>query len=271
MTPTLDERDEALEQALHFIQQSAERWHNRLTYKNLRLAERYLEDKLEFWVLLKELGVGTKKWCIRFNRIPLGRPDEDREGGQVLCSLAGSEQHLGSVEAERPVGGADRDEQAVLVDHVQVVDQPEAFSVPTQVRLEVVERLPELLRGSLYLSAYKGLQFGGLGDAVAAHDGEHSLLAWIWDGGVGEVVEAGPDGVDRVAQDERYRVGDRGRIAPDLDHAFPRLRVVLGDEWVGIGPMEGDDLRFEVIDVLFRTVELQPGVIEPAGHAVTFS
>jgi hypothetical protein len=40
LTRVLDERDKALEQAIDFIHQAAERWHHRLTYKNLRLAER---------------------------------------------------------------------------------------------------------------------------------------------------------------------------------------------------------------------------------------
>jgi hypothetical protein len=218
---SLDEQDEALEQALDFIQQSSKRWHNRLTYKNLRLAERYLEDKLEIWILFKELGIGAKECCALLNRIPLGRLNEDWHGWQVLCSLAGSAKHCGNIEAERPVGGTNRDEQAVLVDHVEVVDQPDVFPVPTQVRLEITERLPELLRGSLYLSAYKGLQFGRFGDATAANDGEHGLVVWRWDSGVGEVVQAGPDGVNRVPQDERYRVGIGAGAFPILTMRFP--------------------------------------------------
>ena len=44
------------------IQQLAERWDNRLTFKNLRLAERYLKGELEILVLLKEVGVSGKQW-----------------------------------------------------------------------------------------------------------------------------------------------------------------------------------------------------------------
>ena len=39
---SLDERDEVLQQAIDFIQQSAKRSHNRLSLDNLRLSERYL-------------------------------------------------------------------------------------------------------------------------------------------------------------------------------------------------------------------------------------
>jgi hypothetical protein len=204
MNVDLDERDDVLEQALDFIQQSSERWHHRLTYKNLRLAERYLEGKLEICVLLKEVGVGTKECCALLNRIPLGWLDEDRYGWQVLCSLAGSAKERGNVEAERPVNHTDCDEQAMLVDHVKVVEQPDLFSVPTLVRLESAERLPELLRGASYLSIHKGLQFGGRGGGTLTPDREGRLLVRGRDGGVGEVVETGPDGVNRVAQDERY-------------------------------------------------------------------
>ena len=41
-----DERDEALEEALNFINQAAQRWHNRFTLENLRLSERYIKGEL---------------------------------------------------------------------------------------------------------------------------------------------------------------------------------------------------------------------------------
>jgi hypothetical protein len=264
---SLDERDEALEQALDFIQQSSKRWHNRLTFQNPRLAERYLEDELEIGVLLKEVGGGGKEWCALLNRRSLGRLDEDREGWQILCSLAGSAKECGDVEAERPVGGGgDRDEQAVYVNDIELIKKPDLFSVPTSVRLERIDRIDELLRGPWHLSAYCGLEFSGRWGALAP-DGEGHLrnVGRVRHGGVGEVIEAGPDGVNGVTEDQGYGTGERGRLRPDLDHALPRLRIILGNEWIGIGPMEGDNRCFEVINVMFRSVELQPDAIE-TGH-----
>jgi hypothetical protein len=271
LLPMLDERDEALEQAIHFIQESAERWHNRLTYKNLRLAKRYIEGKLEILLLVKEVDIGGKEWCALLHRIPLGRLETERHDGQVLCVLTDSAKYRSNVEGERPVGDADRDQKAMFIDRVEMVDQPDVLAVPTGVRLEGIQRLPELLRGTSYLSIYKGLQFPNRRDASLARDREYRLVSWDRDGGVGEIVKAGPDGVDRITQDQRYRNGNRVWPWTDLGGTLPRLRIILCDDVVWIAPVELADRRFEISDVLFRTVQFQPHMIEPARHEVTSS
>jgi hypothetical protein len=70
----LGEGDQAPQEALDFIDQSVKRWHNRLTLKNLRLAERYLERELRIAVLLKHVGWGGEEFGALFQRVPLSWP-----------------------------------------------------------------------------------------------------------------------------------------------------------------------------------------------------
>lgn len=171
-----NERDEALEQAIHFIQQSAERWHDRLTYKNLRLAERYLEAKLEVFVPIKVPGIGDEQFGAILQRVDAVRANADRHGWQVLYPIGHTAKQPSGIEGHACVGGSDGEQQAMLVDQIKVVDQPELFSVPTLIRLERTQLLCETLRGTAYLSAYKGLQFCGRRDERLAPDGECCLV-----------------------------------------------------------------------------------------------
>jgi hypothetical protein len=149
----LDERDEAFQQALDFIQQSSKRWHKRLTFKNLRFAERYIEGELELFVLVKGTGVGDEQFGARLHRIPAGGFEVEHRDWQVLCPIRQPAESGCSIEAERLVADADGDQQAMLIDDVELINQPELFSVPTLVRFEGKKRLLERLRGAAYLSA----------------------------------------------------------------------------------------------------------------------
>jgi len=194
MNVELDERDEALQQAIDFIQQSAKRWHNRFTYKNLRFAERYLKGELEILVLFKEVGSGAEEFGALLKRIRCRRPDTDQHGWQILCPFSLSTDRGGTVEGERLVGVADRDQQAMLVDHVEPIDQPEVFAISSSVRLERADRLQELLGGGWHLSLRHGFEFFRGRDVVPAPDGKgHPRKVWrVGVGGEGEVVKARP-------------------------------------------------------------------------------
>lgn len=267
---SLDERDEVLQQAIDFIQQSAKRWHNRLSLDNLRLSERYLEGELQILVLFKVFGVGFEEYCAILNRRLLSL-DALEDGRNLVGSVHSSEQ-AAHVELKACRVGIDHDKHAVLVENVQPVDQPQMLSVPTTIRLERVDRLPELLGGGWHLSLRRGLKFLRGGDVVPAPDGEgHPCdVRRAGVGSIGKVVKAGSDRVDGIAKGERNVAGNRWKLSLDLEDSLPSLSVVLGDNWIGIGPMEGNDRRFEIIDVLFRTVELQPDAIE-GRHALPSS
>ncbi len=265
----LDERDEALQQALDFIQQSAKRWHERLTLNNLRFAERYVKAELELLILLKGTGVGAEQFGARLHRTPVGGSDENHRDWQVLCPVRQPANSCGDVKAQPFITGDGRDEQAMLIDDVQSIDEPEVFAVPSSIRLERANRLEELLGGGWHLSLRRGLEFPRRRDAIPAPDGKgHPCdVRRIGVGGVGEMVEAGSDVVNRIAEDERDGYRNRGDFIPDLGDSPSGLRVILGDDWIGIGPTEGVDLCFEVVDVLVRTIQLQPDALK-AGYAL---
>jgi len=200
------------------------------------------------------------------HRVTLSRTDAERHDWQVLCPVGQFSEWLGSIENQQFVGDADREQQPMLVDRVEMVDQPYELAGPIGVRLESAERLPELLGGASYRSLDEGLPIPGCGRAILTRNRKRRLTGRGWDSGIGEVVEAGPHGVHRVTQDERDSVGDGGRLAADLGGALPGLRIILDDDVIWIGLMEGNDLRFEIIDVLFRAAHFGPNIIESTGH-----
>jgi predicted nucleic acid-binding protein len=67
LTCTSGERDQALEKALDFINQATQLWHNRFTFKNLRLFERYIKGELGFGVEARGI-LNTEKFCAFFYR-----------------------------------------------------------------------------------------------------------------------------------------------------------------------------------------------------------
>jgi hypothetical protein len=268
----LGERDEALQQALDFIQQSAKRWHNRLTFNNLRFAERYIKGELELFVLLKRGGVSDEQFGARLQRIPDGGSEVEHRNWQVLCPVRQPAKSRGSVESNRLIATDGRNQQAMFVDDIKPIDEPEVFAIPSSVRLERADRLQELLGSGWHLSLRHGLEFFQGRDVVPTPNWKgHPGDIWrVGVGGIGKVVKAGPDGVNSITEDERDDAGNRGDFIPDLGDSLSPLRIILGDDWIGIGPKVRGDLRFEVVDVLFRTIELQPGAVE-VGHAVTSS
>ena len=57
--------------------------------------------------------------------IPVSRSKSDVRWWEVLGPIGDPAEFYGRVEAERAIRPADRDEQTMLVDNVEVVDQPD--------------------------------------------------------------------------------------------------------------------------------------------------
>ena len=55
-------------------------------------------------------------------------------------------------------------------------------------------------------------------------------------------------------------------LAADLCSAPPRVRLILGDDVVRVGLVEGNDRRLKVVGVLVCSTQLSQGVLEPTGH-----
>lgn len=55
------ERNEALQEALRFIDEAAQRWNNRLTFHRLRLVERYVKGELGIALQFRNVSMGPTK------------------------------------------------------------------------------------------------------------------------------------------------------------------------------------------------------------------
>jgi hypothetical protein len=227
------------------LEEIGQRWHNRLTRKNPRLAQRYLDFDIVFAILVRLESAEEFVAVFERQRMDIGF-DPESEGPLPLDEFG--------VAAER------LDEQLVLVRDVEIVDGPQRLMVPSLVRLERKQEVDKRLRGSLYLSGSQGvpLLFGG--DARFAPDRERGvgghLAPATADGSAGEMVEGRAKVVNRVPRDEGDGCRDR-RV--DLDNALVALRVlrvVLLDECIWVGGIEGDELPFEIIDVLLGPFDL---------------
>src|SRR6266536_3811247 len=115
----------------------------------------------------------------------------------------------------------------MLVDPIEVVDQPNVAFAPTLVRLESQQRLRELFRGALRLVAYQRLPVLG-GWHTGSADGKGRVRCRVRNGVMSEVVKTGPERVHRVAQDERYGIRDRGRVRADLGDALAMCTIYHG-------------------------------------------
>src|SRR5665647_820658 len=125
------------DEALHEIDELTERWHHRLTFGNLRFVVRYLKD---------EVGIGIE---VRFpkghsqNLVAFFERERSIVEGQGDGRLGGLPRDLDP--AEITVG---RDNPAVLIDDVQLVQSPEGISLSSTVRLQVANDFFNLRTGS---------------------------------------------------------------------------------------------------------------------------
>ena len=175
------------------------------------------------WVVwaLTDWGGGDGVARLRHPQRRLLGLDAPGDGRNVVGDIHSSEQ-AARVEHEACRVGIDHDEHAVLVDNVESIDRPDMLPIPTSIRFERIDRLQELLRGVWYLSLRRGLDFTGRWSAVPPDRERHVRdIGRISRGGIGEVVEAGSDGVNGVTEDERNGPGDRPRLPLTLMSRFP--------------------------------------------------
>jgi hypothetical protein len=243
------------------LDELSERWDNRLTIDNLALAKRYINGNLRAVadVRVSRGGSYSKDFRAIFQRIlPICGVDVDEEisGGRHVrkASANGQGRHrCANVDAYALLSGANGDDHSVLVQNVEIVDYPECLVVPSMVWLEPLDCLNSMLGRSVYVSKNLGFKF------FSGREDRELRLSYVAcakrNDLASDEIERGTQVMDTVANRATETDGDD---FSDLDvvNEVSRLRVVVGDDFVGVPAVEGGYLTLNVFDVAFGPFDL---------------
>jgi hypothetical protein len=271
---------EKIYEAFDKLDKLTERWNQRLTLDNLALTERYLKGELRIIVNLRQvvaaLGRDFEEYCAIFQRkLPVCRANTYRQrniwwydqfGGQVGDVVEGA----GKVENEALVCHAHGHQELVFIRDIELMETPERV-VRSLVRLGFLDEVYGCLRRSLYLSRRTGFKSIGEGYSVFEHR-EPGIRLDLFPFGTNQLadqqVEGGPEIVDCIADDgtpPERRLGQHSKLKEQI----ACIRIVIGEDFVGVGLQEALDQGFEIADVLLGPFDLYPDTAEVglASHA----
>lgn len=276
MKPPLDKQGlEIGDQVVNKIRHTLERFKNRLTLKNPRLTERYLQIELRILVLITSVDLFPRsgdssqissEYVACFERALPARGFEGKvEGVNFGVGESATEcvLHDHSLEVSRERlnadGGTDCDHEAMLVDIVKLVQMPERV-IPSLVRLASVDSFYRSLRHSLYFSGRFGFVFRGVvGDREAGRPenlftGSSVDLREV----VGEVIQRGPEIEQSVSSDGRNLSGRIFSLNEIIDLCARNMVVWLEADSIRISLKKCADFPFEITDVLFGPFDFRP-------------
>ncbi len=245
----LEKTDELVDDAIHKMNQFMERYHQRLSSDNLRLAERYIKGELRLHVHFRQC-LFPENYCAILHGenfswkglVPRERP---------VCG--------GKMEANLACADSDNSQEAVLVEVVKLMKSPEVV-VTSLVRFG---RVDELYRGaahSLYFSRARGYVFlDRLANRIAASFG--GSLPVGKDQLVSQVVQGASQIVGCVSGDGGESMRNVGGDA-ELPGPVSSLRIVLSDDVVWASFKEGACQDFKITDVLFGPFDFQPDAMK---------
>jgi hypothetical protein len=245
------------------------RFDQRLTLSNLRLDDRYNEGELQILVRFRTWQSDVE-YVALFQRLEFPVVENPKVPVQhvvhnlaEMVTLQSLIPKLGLKCPSRCVtvmdyasGRTGSHNQSVLVDVVELVEQPKFLSLPTFVWFDVVDRFDRVLPRALYFSTSTGLVFRGI-----RGDREVSSLPRV--GGdpssdldeiVRQVIEGTSEVLDGISSDgcdlSRNGIDSRGII-----EALSRWRIRLYPMSIRLGLKEGFDSPLQIIDVLFGPFE----------------
>lgn len=237
ITQSDEQRFEVGNDIKNHLLHSMERFEQRLTLNNLRLADSYTEQKLRI-VVRFHVGQGGIEFVVCFQRAERVSGAEDK--GQAF-EVGGIERQFGvgikSGESLKQFGQGvestkcrtNGNQQAVFVDIVKSVELPERI-IPTLVWFERVDSFNRVRPHTLYFSRSVGFVLRG---AIGVGNRETGLPVGRPtsddDKMVSQVVKGAPKVIKDVAGNER----ERKRCRPDANNIIDQLsclRIALGPD-----------------------------------------
>lgn len=269
--------------ALREVDELLERWDNSISIDNLALAERYRKGELKVGVLFSTIArhvdpitVGSNferrgsvldfhEYIAVFERIPFVQSRSERRH-LWWNAISGDDFGVGVEFGRREFHSndsaacADRDQGAVLINDVQLVDLPECVC-PSLVRFQPLGDPDGVRRGASEVSQTQIIKrlLGGTYWEISVSQHVIAGSAVLDSERSGEVVERCAEIVDNVAHDTAPFDRNRDRVMEAEDYVS-RIRLSIGDDFVGVAPMVEADCLFKVSEVMFGPVDLYPGI-----------
>lgn len=173
---------------------------------------------------------------------------------QISAALTNELLFLGWSEsmAERTV--ANRQEQPVFIDDIELMKQPQVV-VPSFVWIEAVDLFYRILPQAFYLSRHKGFISLGIVEYWETCMFRIRSCASGLDHLPNQVVECASEVLKSVTKNERNVGGNLGH-AGDIVGSQSGIQIILSPDSVWIGLSEGIQAELEIIDVLLGPVVL---------------
>ncbi|TIR27199.1 MAG: hypothetical protein E5X07_28415 [Mesorhizobium sp.] len=263
---------ENIHDAFDEIDELLEAWDNRLTVDNLSLAKRYIEGELKI-AFEFSLWVGAeaprKNYIAVIQRILdlSGSKGDWRELGHYEVGGQASAIRVHSLEAGQRihfpqklgVRSPDRDQGGMLIEDVQLVQTPEGVC-PSFVWLKALDHDLGIGRDPFQVFGRHAIEdlFGGTYWEVGVLELSAARDPICYGKRSGQRIEGGPEVVDYIPDNRPPAIGDLFDEVK-LRMLVSRLRLSVGDDFIGLSPVVGDDLGFEVTKMLLGPVNLGYG------------
>lgn len=243
-------RGEFLNDLPDFTAHEFERQAQRITFCQPRFVKAYFS--VEAHVLFRLVsGKGQQFFaCVQFDwwRGSFAHYDVEARTGRKADTIWAHRRHIVWSESASRIYQAHGQEQTVLVDVVELVDEPYE-PVTSLVWLDTVERFESILPDSLYHSVRDGsVRLGRMSDWELCVRGD-SL-----DQPTGEVVQRTTEAMQRITGDHWNTCGDGWNIRGVM-RDFSSIRVFLDTERVEIGVPEFRNSGVELLDVLLGPIQ----------------
>jgi hypothetical protein len=237
------------------ISRLMEEHNNWLSFDDLRLSERYLKGDVHVVLHLRLGDSGEYVACLRIKGGG-GRFLQEASvrdlgwDGKDSQKVARDYPYLAWGHAVNNVLGINREQQAVLVDNVKLIELPENFSCTSSVCFDRRQRFYSFMPQSLFYSPNSGYKFLG-----AVCNWKVNLAAPVGfgadrDQSVGQMVESGPEVMNSIPKHEGDVGWDRRNIGEFID-AIASVRVVLGRKGIRASVDKGVPRLLEIEDVFF--------------------
>jgi len=243
VTGLLQERLKAKNQTLNEIQDLMERWEQRITLRNLRIADRFRQ--FEIGIALNFLVEDT---------------------GEVWVALL-NEKCVEKVQSSDPFGSKngvsiDRKESPVLVDVIELMKTPQRF-ISTSIRLERIDSFDSFRAHSLYFSSLVPFVSGSI-----LRNRKFDLpTRWFAtcannDQLVCEVVKCGSEIVDNVSGCCDGVEGQLSHIRLILNQ-LTRLRIRISEDYVKVIVPANGKFRLQIYELLLGPLNLYADQNQP--------
>jgi len=220
-------------QVIHEIHKLTERWQQRITLHNLRIAERFLNFELHLLLHVRVETFGSREMW-----------------GACVCNQVIARHPIGDEKVVVP----DSEVRPMFIDVVQLVNSPQRVSMtPAFVWLKRINDFYRLWPDALYFSSLVGFVSSGIlrnreFDSTARFLPRRTNFGQL----VCEVVECAPEVVDNISggrDDLDGYLRNFGDIGKASENAI-KWRIAISENDVRVFTPTCDNRRFEVCEVL---------------------